>query len=379
VAGQVALTFVLLTVAGLLTRSYQALQKQPLGFRTDHVLTADIHLAGNRYSNQAKCKAAWNSILEKLWSVPGVTGVAVNDDMLFKDIDRIAFGVTGQPDPEQGHEPLSVKQSISPGYFSVLGIALLRGRAFNDADQADREQVVIINESLAKKFFPAQDPIGKQLNNVGDKFGGRRLAFTIVGVVGDVEHNNPEVQLQRFHAYYPYTQDPWGPSPVNSATLVLSVRDDPNAVMPDVRTAIASFDPDLPLSNIFTLDQLVAKGFAARRLPMLVVSLFSGAALLLAAVGLYAVLSYSVSQQRREFGIRIALGAKAWNVLRLVVMQGFRIGVIGLAVGMFSALILSRFLQGVLFRVGLTPKKRTVEKCSSARVERAEGNEEESI
>jgi putative ABC transport system permease protein len=347
VAGQVALTFVLLTVSGLLARSYQALQKQPLGFRTDHVLTADIHLAGNRYSTQEKCKAAWNRVLEALRSVPGVRGVALNDDMLFKDLDRISFGVTGQVDPEPGREPLSVKQSISPEYFSVLGIPLLRGRAFNDADQANGERVVIINESLAKVFFPGEDPIGKQLHN----FGARRLNYTVVGVVGDVEHNSPEVQLQRFQAYYPYTQDPWGSIPDNSATLVVSVRGDPNAVVPDVRKAIASFDPDLPLSNIFTLDQLVAKGFAARSLSMLVVSVFSGAALLLAAVGLYAVLSYSVSQRKREMGIRIALGAQAFNIVRLVLTQGFWIGAAGFATGILVTLISGRFFQGALYHV----------------------------
>jgi ABC-type antimicrobial peptide transport system permease subunit len=208
--------------------------------------------------------------------------------------------------------------------------------------------------SFAKEFFPGQDPIGKQLNNLGDKFGGKRSNFTMVGVAGDVEHHSPEIQLQRFQVYYPYTQDPWDPSPVSSATLALSVRGDPNAVLPDVRKAITSFDPDLPLSNIFTLDQLVEKGFANRRLSMLVVSLFSGAALLLAAVGLYAVVSYSVSQRKREFGIRVALGAQALNIIRLVVTQGLRIGGIGLLIGILSALVLAHFLQGALYRVQST-------------------------
>jgi len=175
-----------------------------------------------------------------------------------------------------------------------------------------------------------------------------------VGVAGDIEHNSPEIQLQRFQVYYPYTQDPWDPSPVSAATLALSVRGDPNAVLPDVRKAITSFDPDLPISNIFTLDQLVEKGFAARRLSMLVVSLFSAAALLLAAVGLYAVVSYSVSQRKREFGIRVALGAQALNIIRLVVTQGLRIGGIGLLIGILSALVLGHFLQGALYRVQST-------------------------
>jgi putative ABC transport system permease protein len=354
VTGQVALTFLLLTAAGLLARSFQAIQNQPLGFTTDHILTASIYLPSTRYANQVKCKGAWNDILERLRSVPGVTGAALNDDMPFKDLDRITFGVTGQPDPEPGKQPLSVKQSISPDYFSVLGIPVLRGSAFTDADQANTEQVVIINEALAQRFFPGQDPLGKQLNNLGDQSRGRRTNYTIVGVVPDIEHNNPEVQLQLFHAYYPYTQDPWGPTPVNPVTLVLSVNGDPNSLVSAIRKAVTSFDPDLPLSNVVTLDQLVAKGFAARRLPMFVVSLFSGAALLLAAVGLYGLLSYSVGQRRRELGIRIALGAQAFNIIRLVVEQGVRVGGIGLMIGILSALVLARFLQGALYRVTST-------------------------
>jgi putative ABC transport system permease protein len=354
VASQVALTFLLLTAAGLLARSYQAIQSQPLGFHTAHILTADIYLPSARYADQAKCKAAWNNILEKLRTVPGVTGAALNDVMPFKTLTRISFGVTGLPDPEPGKAPLSVKQSISPDYFSVLGVPILRGRAFTNADQADTERVVIINDALADTFFPGQDPLGKQLNNLGDRFGGRRIHYTIVGVVPDVEHNNPEVQLQLFHAYYPYAQDPWGRSPVNAVTLVLSTDGDPNSLTPAVRKAVASFDPDLPLSNVATLDQVVAKGFSARRLPMFVVSLFSAAALLLAAVGLYGLLSYSVSQRRRELGIRIALGAQTFSIIRLVVKQGLRIGGIGLIIGILGSLVLSRFLEGALYHVPST-------------------------
>jgi putative ABC transport system permease protein len=354
VVGQVALTFLLLTAAGLLARSYQAVQNQPLGFHTAHILTADVYLPSVRYTDPAKCKAAWNNILGKLRSVPGVTGAALNDVMPFKSLARISFGITGQPDPEPGKAPLSVKQSISPDYFSVLGVPIVRGRAFTDADQGDTQRVVIINQALAEKFFPGQDPIGKQINNLGDKFGGKRINFTIVGVAGDVEHNSPEVQLQLFHAYYPYTQDPWGPTPVNPVTLVLSVNGDPDSLLPAIRKVVASFDPDLPLSNVVTLDQLVAKGFAARRLPMFVVSLFSGAALLLAAIGLYGLLSYSVSQRRRELGIRIALGAQAFNIIQLVINQGLLVGGIGLIIGILSALVLGRFLQGALYHVPST-------------------------
>jgi putative ABC transport system permease protein len=351
VAGQVALTFLLLTAAGLLTRSYKELQKEPLGFDTNRILTADIQLPSSRYPSQRECEAALNAILEKLRSLPGIAGAALNDDMPFKNIDRIIFGVTGQPDPTPALAPQSERQSVSTDYFSVLRIPLLRGRAFTDEDLANKERVVIINQSLAQKFFPGEDPVGKQLNNLGNKARGSRIDYRIVGVVADVKHNTPELHPSRFQTYYPYTQAPWSPSPVNAVTLILSVESDHAAALPAVRRAIASLDPDLALSNVLTMDEVVAKGLTSARRSMLVVGLFSGAALLLATIGLYAVLSYSVSQRRREFGIRIALGAQAQNILRLVVVQGLRICVFGLAFGMSGALILSRFLQGVLYHV----------------------------
>jgi putative ABC transport system permease protein len=354
VAGQVALTFLLLTAAGLLTRSYQELQKEPLGFDTNHILTADIQLPSSRYSSQEECEAALSAILEKFRSLPGIAGAALNDDMPFKNIDRIIFGITGQPDPIPALAPESERQSVSTGYFSVLRLPLLRGRNFTDEDQVNKERVVIINQSLAEKFFPGQDPIGKQLNNLGNKLRGNRIDYRIVGVVADVKHNTPELHPSLFQTYYPYTQDPWNPSLVNAVTLALSVKGDLTAALPPVRRAIASFDPDLALSNVLTMDEVVAKGLTTARRSMLVVSLFSGAALLLATIGLYAVLSYSVSQRTREFGIRIALGAQSDNILRLITAQGLKIVGVGLIVGLLASLILVRFIEGILYGVSAT-------------------------
>lgn len=351
VVSQVALSFLLLTAAGLLARSYQALQDRPLGFHTDHILTADIYLPNSRYSTPAKCTAAWSRILEKLRSVPGVTGVALNDDMPFKTIDRITFWVSGQPDPEIGKAPLSVKQSISPGYFSVLGVPVLRGRAFTEADQADGERVVIINQALAQRFFPGQDPLGKQLNDLGDKFGGRRNQYTIVGVVPDVEHNSPETQLQLFHAYYPYTRDPWGLSLDNAMTLVFSVNADPNSLVPAIRKAVAAIDPDTPILRVNTFDDYLAKYFTFRQLTTMIVSVFAGVAMLLAAVGLYAVISYSVAQRTREIGVRTALGAPSASILIMVIRTGLGIACAGLVVGGVIASILTPLITSLLYGV----------------------------
>jgi putative ABC transport system permease protein len=348
IVGQVALTFVLLTTACLLARSYQALQETPLGFSPHHILTGDIYLRGNQYADATKCRAVLGTILDKLRRLPGVTGSALNTNLPFKRGGALVFAVAGQPDPEPGQEPAAQPQIISSDYFSVLGIPLLRGRAFSDKDQLDRERVVIINKSIADHFFPGQDPIGKQLDDLGDKFGMTRIFYTIVGVAPDVEHNNPEAQHATFQIYYPYGQNP---DPTDAETLVLSIEQDPNAILPAVRKAIALVDPDLPFSDAASFEQLIEKGSAGRRLSMLVVSLFSGGALLLATVGLYAVLSYSVSQRVREIGVRIALGAQAQNILRLVITQGIRIGAIGTLIGALVAIILARLIQGLLYQV----------------------------
>jgi putative ABC transport system permease protein len=354
VVGQVALTFLLLTVAGLLARSYDALQKQPLGFDARHVLTGDIHLPDSRYSDQTKCKAAVDEILSKLRGLPGVTGVALNDDMPFKTEAWAAFGIGGRPDPKPGQEPLSEHQIVSADYFSVLGMPILRGRGFTDRDQDGSENVAIVSESLARKFFPGQDPIGKQTHDFIERRGLKRTFYTIVGVVPDAEHNSPETPGPQFQIYYPYTQRRSDLSRINDTTLVLSVADDTSVAIPLIRKTIASIDPDLPFSNVAMLSEFVEKGFATRHLSMLVVTLFSGAALLLAAVGLYGVLSYSVSQRKRELGIRVAVGAQASNIFRLVVTQGLLIGAIGLVVGLAGALIFGRFVQAALYQVPST-------------------------
>jgi putative ABC transport system permease protein len=348
VAGQVALTFALLTAAGLLTRSYQALHDTPLGFNPKHVVIGDIYLRGSKYSDTAKCRVTWDAILDKFANLPGVRGAAVNTDLPFKSGGATLFGVEGRPDPEPGKEPAAEPQVVSTNYFSVLGIPLLRGRTFDNQDGPDSGRVVIISNSIAQHFFSGQDPIGKQLNDLGDKVGQKRGLYTIVGVVPDVEHNSPDGQHATFQLYYPYPQAPYA---MDSATLVLSVEQDPTSVLAAVRRTAASIDPDLPFSDGAAYDQLVEKGFAGRRLSMLVVTLFSGAALLLATVGLYAVLSYSVAQRRREMGVRIALGAQVHNILQLVITQGLRIGVIGLLIGGFATAILARLIQGLLYQV----------------------------
>jgi putative ABC transport system permease protein len=347
VGGQVALTFVLLTGAGLLARSYQILLGAPLGFKTHRILTGDINLTTSKYSDAQKSRTLFKTVLDELRHLPGVSGAALTTGLPFKTGGSMLFGVVGQPDPELGHEPTTMPQWISNDYFSILGIPLLRGRAFSDQDQADKERVVIVNESLDHHFFPGQDPIGKQLHDLGDRVGSKRRFLTIIGVVPDLEHNNPETQQASFQTYYPYTQL----GALNTATLVVAFKNDATALLLAIRKAIASIDPDLPLSSVAPFDEVVGKAFVARRLSLLAVGFFSTTALVLAAVGLYAVLSYSVNQRKREVGVRIALGAQTWNIMQLIMSQGFRIIMVGLGAGVAGSLVTARFIEGMLYKV----------------------------
>jgi predicted permease len=357
VAGQVALTVILLISASLMARSFQALQHTPLGFETDHRLTADLYLTSAKYSNQAEYRHFFDILLGRVQTLPGVTSVSLNSALPFMPSSPASnldgFWVSGRPEPPQNQLPAWQVQFISQDYFRSLGIPLIRGRTFHDQDGPEKEQVVIISQSVAQSFFPGQDPIGKQIYDFHERVGLKRNYFTIVGVVGSVQYDNPETQPTPFQCYYPYAQYTES-NRINFATLVIDTETNPALVITPLRKVVADLDPNLAVSNIGRLEDLVARSFAIRRLASVVVSLFSAAALLLAAIGLYGVLSYSVSQKRREIGVRIALGAQSTTILGLVISQGIRIVGIGLMIGLLAALGLSGFVADVLYGVSAT-------------------------
>jgi len=352
VGGQVALTTVLLTGAGLLARSFQALQRTPLGFNPDHVLTGDIYLANTKYSSQTSCQAFFDALLANVKKLPGVTAVGLNSDPPFVGSTNDAFGIAGQPDPDFSQLPVAESQWVTPDYFRAVGITVLLGRLFSDQDTGASEKVVIINESLAQRFFPGQNPIGKQLTDLHDVGGSglKRNFYTIVGVVGNIQHNSPESQQTPFQAYYPYPQVQL-PTPLNWASLAIRTENDPRALIPALGKLVAAIDPDLPIANVSPFNDLVAKSFATKRLATLVVTLFSGAASFLAAVGLYGILSYSVAQRKREIGVRLALGADSTSILQLVLNRGLRVVAIGLVTGIMAVLALSHLISAILYGV----------------------------
>lgn len=263
------------------------------------------------------------------------------------------FWVVGRPEPSLNQLPAWQVQFISSDYFQSMGIPLIRGRTFTNQDGPEREKVVIVSQSVAQSFFPGQDPIGKQLYDFHERVGLKRNFYTIVGVVDSVQYDNPESQPTPFQCYYPYTQNT-EPNRINFGTLVIHTANNPSLLTEPMRKIVADLDPNLPVSNVGRLEDLVANSFAIRQLASVVVGLFSVAALLLAAIGLYGVLSYSVSQKRREIGVRIALGAQSPTILGLVISQGLRIVGIGLVTGLAAALALSGVVAGILYGVSAT-------------------------
>jgi putative ABC transport system permease protein len=355
VIGQVALASVLLIGAGLLLRSFLALQNAPLGFNSHHVLLADIFLVNTKYQDGGKRKAFFDTLLDKVGHLPGVTQAGFNDCLPFHWNDYEYLCIAGQPVTDVGRLPWMEHQIVSGSYFRTLGIPLLRGRFFDDRDQEGAENVVIINNAIAQRYFPGQDPIGKQLDDLGAFFGKPRHLTTIVGVVADVQHADPEEPQTAFQAYFPYMQTAGGFGDMEDAeTLLVRTVGNPESMVSALRKAVASIDPDLPLANVRTYDDLINSTFTPKRLSVIVVSFFSAVALLLAAVGLYAVLSYSVSLRIREIGVRMALGADPGSIVKLVSNRGLRIAGSGLITGLVAGIIVAHLIGGALYGVSAT-------------------------
>jgi putative ABC transport system permease protein len=350
ITAQVALAFILLIAAGLLARSFQATQNIPLGFEPHGLLAIQIELPSIRYKGDGRSLTFFENLLEKVRRLPGVSTVALNPDPPFNDWSGLEpFGVVGTSDADQGQEPTLEWQPVTPGYFRTLGIPLLAGQDFDDDDLQQSRRVVIIDQAMAQSLFPDQNPIGKQIHDYNERYyGSERRYFTIIGVAKNIRHDSPDTQPADFQAYFPFGLG------LRDGILLVRSNGDPLVLVPAVRKAVASIDPTVALSKVGTFDGWIGKKFVTRRLGMLLVSLFSGIALFLSAIGLYGVLAYSVGQRRREIGVRVALGAQPGNILRLITEQGLKIVGAGLIVGLLASLILVRFIEGILYGVTAT-------------------------
>ncbi|HEV2706804.1 MAG TPA: ABC transporter permease, partial [Pyrinomonadaceae bacterium] len=344
VISEVAFSLMLLIGAGLLIKSYMSLLYVNPGLNPENVLTARVPLAQTKYAESYQKKAFFTRALQELKASPGVVAVGATSHVPLSGQEASrGFSIEGKQVSSPQETPLGDNRTIDAEYFRVMEIPLLKGRLFTAADNESAPGVVIINDSMARRFFSGEDPLGKRL-----KMGGptsTRPWLTVIGVVGDVRHTGLKAEV-RPSMYVPYAQ-----SIEPDMTLVVRTASDPMAAAATVRRIIWSIDKDQPLTDIKTMEQYFSDSVALQRFNMLLLGVFAIVALILAALGVYGVMSYSVSQRTREIGIRMALGAQAKDVLKLILKQGMFLAVLGVAIGLTAAFILTRVMQSLLFDV----------------------------
>ncbi len=346
IVSEVALSLMLLAGAGLLINSFWHLMQTDAGFDPKSVLALDIPLGRTTYKNSEQRAAAFKQLVERMKNIPGVRDAGVVSNVPLTDFDvEISFNIEGRPPYKPGEELVADYTVASGDYFRTINIPLLRGRVFTDADTAGSPQVMLVSNAFAKHFFPNEDPIGKRLVMDGEDKTPRE----IVGVVGDVRRKGLDVDVQP-EMYVSYLQQP-----DRRMNLVLRTEArDASDLTQAARAEVKAFNPAQIIWRVQTLEQLLGTSVAPRRFNMMLLGIFAAVALILAAIGLYGVMSYSVSWQTHEIGIRMALGANRADVLRLVVQQGMKMTVIGLALGLVGAFLMSRVLIGMLYGVSPT-------------------------
>ncbi len=342
VAGEMAVALVLLIGAGLLIRSFIRLEHVAPGFEPDHILSMRIGLTNPRYRDLKATSSGLDEILHRIAQVPGVVSTgSIQFPPLGGVLPATGFWVAGRPTPNPSEAPVTGVSIVTPGYFPTLGIPLISGRLFTERDQQATPQVTIVSQSLARQQFPNMDPIGQRLFVQWS----RETPYQIVGVVGDVKHDGLDKEA-RPTVYFPNAQETQ-----NIATLMIRTGGDPTKLAPVAEQIIHAYDKDQAIANIQPLDMFLSKAVARPRFQSVLLAIFAGLALLLAAIGIFGVMSYSVAQRTHEIGIRVALGAQSDQVLRLVVGQGLLLALIGTAAGLAGAFALTRYLRTLLFNV----------------------------
>jgi predicted permease len=346
VAGELALSVVLLVGAGLLLRSFANLQRVPAGFAPEGVLTFELSLVGTKYPNGPVAIEAFRRIWERLDALPGVVSSGGVSTLPLSGFQAWGPVTIEGHVPPAGQDFINADQRIAGGrYFETMRIPLVAGRYFSEADQPGGPRSVIVDERLAGEYWPGQDPIGKRLRT-GPVSSGSTNWMTVVGVVGRVKQYGLDAD-GRIVIYLPQTQ-----AAIRSVYVTIRTAGDPLSLLPSVRSTLRDFDPDLPVYRVRTMDVRVEESLARPRFAMTLLTVFAGVALVLAAIGIYGVMAYLVSQGTREIGIRMALGATERGVLRLVLRQGVLVAAAGLVLGVAGSWALTRFMQAMLFGVG---------------------------
>jgi predicted permease len=343
VVSEIAFACVLLVGAGLLIRSFLSVLDVDMGFRPERAAALRID-PSSQYSDQAKRNGYFDETLRRVRSIAGIRGAALTDVLPLGG--NRSWGVAGEGQIYDRDEfPQGFVRIVSDGYFGAMGVPLRAGRDFTERDTTSSELVVIVNETLARMLWPGEDPIGKRL--LADGVFNKEVVRRVVGVVGDVRHQSLE-EGYTGEFYTPMRQ-------TNSGTVDLVVRTDlaPEAVASSVRTALAPIAPNLASNEWRTLQHLVDQAVSPRRFVVVLLAGFAGFALILASLGIYAVISYSVNQRKQEIGIRMALGASAADLQRRILIETLRLAAAGMALGLAASWGLARAIQGLLF--GVTP------------------------
>jgi putative ABC transport system permease protein len=355
VVSEVALSLVLLVGAGLMIRTLWMLRSIDPGFSPQGVLTMRLAVSRARFPLPSQESAFANDLLVKVRALPGVESAGTIDDLPLQGGSNQPIAIEGQPVLPLSEQPEVAVRVISPGYVHAMRIPMLSGRDFTDADTADRTAAILISESLAKKFWPGQDAIGKRLTMgfFPDK------VREVVGIVRDVKQDELSMKEPVATLYWPIAQlstpapsiGGWRSSPI---VLVVRTSTEPSSLISAVTNAVHQVDKELPVTDVTTLEDFITESIAPQRFNMLLLATFAGLALLLAAVGIYSVLAYSVRRRVREIGIRMALGAQINDVLRLIVFEGMKPAILGVGIGLAGALALGRVLTTLVYGVSPT-------------------------
>ncbi len=354
VASEFALALMLLIGAGLMVRSFFALESIDPGFDPHNVLSMVVSVAGSKESDAGHRAMFYQQLLEKVRALPGVESASgINHLPIEGDIWGWPFTIEGRPKSAPGESPAGVYRIVTPGYFQAMRLPLLSGRDIAATDAANAPGVVIINERAAAKFWPGENPIGKRVTFDDDRTNPQTW-LTVIGIAKNAKQSDwtakifPEVYLAAFQNKQ-FIGDPG--SHFAYITLVVRTTGDPGSLASAVKDTVWSFDRNLPVSEVVTMDGVVAEANAEPRFEMLLLGVFAAVALALAAVGIYGVMSYSVTRRTHEIGIRVSLGASRANILLLVVRQGMALALVGSAVGIAGALVLSRLMTKLLYGV----------------------------
>jgi putative ABC transport system permease protein len=347
IVSEVALALMLLIAAGLLIESFARLARVQPGFNPESILTFSIALPDSPYHDPIKAETFFDQIVRRIEDLPGVKSAGASNALPLSGAEEVdGFEIEGRPKPPPGQFQTANFRWVTPNYFRTLQIPVMRGRAFTESDKVDAPPVAIIDESMARLYFSGANPVGQHFKGSDEK---KPRSREIVGVVGDVRHSSLNAKPAP-HIYLPQAQQ----GERGMTIAVRSAGNQPTALLQLVRREIAAVDPNVPIADIRTMQQLVSSSVAPWRFTMALLSAFAGVALLLASVGIYGVLAYSVNQRRREIGIRMSLGAQRRDVLQLFLGKGMAVTLLGVGIGLGGAWAATRIMRSLLYSVSPT-------------------------